>query len=728
MVSFPISFSPQFQHADRLAQHFQLSPIVVTLAVSLCSFSAAQFPPPVTYDKVLKSPINPNITISYKSPEPGTCTTAFANQKQYTGYINLPPFTNQPYQQNYSINTFFWFIEARQNPDTAPLTIWLNGGPGSSSMIGLFQESGPCEVVQLPDGSYGTQERVWGWDRSSNILYVDQPAQVGFSYDSLVNKSRNLLRDTYSTPQGAPSNIPEFLFLNGTFSTGDSRNTANTTSIAASATWHFLQGFLSAFPQYNPGTRPNSTAVAATGINLFAESYGGQYGPAFANYFESQNAKRITGDIPRNSTLEIKLTSLGIINGLIDELIQWPFYPKFAYNNTYGIKAFTQTDMLNSLSDFEGSGGCKGAINTCRDRMRTDDPTGEGDEEDANDVCQRADTTCNSIFNDYALTGRNVYDIRAENPIVFPNLGYMEYLNSAPVMRSIGAQVNYTESNDVVFQAFANTGDELRGTQLTSLASLLSLGIRVALIYGDADFICNWLGGEAVSLELARLQPSYSTAFPTAGYADIIVNNSYIGGAVRQYGNLSFSRIYDSGHLVPAYQPETAFTVFTRIILGKDISTGENVSLATYSSKGTPTANHTNELPDTEDTPCWIRDLVDTCEEDDVSSIIAGKGVVIGGAWYPKSGAWKAPSSTIMAGKPGSVPTTTASPTMSSGSKGTSSSSTQLTGVYVATGTIRPTSAASSIRLSRRDTEYRLRYLFWPPGIILFAICSLVVS
>lgn len=47
---------------------------------------------------------------------------------RYSGYITLPAFTLAPIQQNYSINTFFWFIEARASPETAPLTIWLNGG------------------------------------------------------------------------------------------------------------------------------------------------------------------------------------------------------------------------------------------------------------------------------------------------------------------------------------------------------------------------------------------------------------------------------------------------------------------------------------------------------------------------------------------------------------------------------------------------------------------------
>jgi len=51
---------------------------------------------------ILTSPADPNITISYRRPTAGTCTTVFDSQEQFSGYVNLPPFTLTPFQQNYS--------------------------------------------------------------------------------------------------------------------------------------------------------------------------------------------------------------------------------------------------------------------------------------------------------------------------------------------------------------------------------------------------------------------------------------------------------------------------------------------------------------------------------------------------------------------------------------------------------------------------------------------------
>lgn len=53
------------------------------------------------------------------------------------------------------------------------------------------------------------------------------------------------------------------------------------------------------------------------------------------------------------------------------------------------------------------------------------------------------------------------------------------------------------------------------------------------------------LGGEAVSLAIPYSQKA---SFAAAGYSNIVTNNSYIGGVVRQRGLFSFSRVFEAGH------------------------------------------------------------------------------------------------------------------------------------------------------------------------------------
>ena len=558
-------------------------------------------------------------------------------------------------------------------------------------MVGLFNENGPCQVVEIAQGRLGTQANDWGWDRSTNILYVDQPNEVGFSYDTATNGSLNLFTSVIDEPPlDVPSGQPNYTFLNGTFSSNNANTTTNTTEIAAHAIWHMLQGFLSTFPQYNPGTYSNSTTPGTVGINLFAESYGGKYGPAFATLWEQQNMLRKNGSMFSNRTLEIRLTSLGIMQGCVDDLVQGRFYPIFANNNTYGIQALSLTDQQTAASSYLSADGCQQRIQSCRNAVTSQDPSDDGDVSTVNQICEDAQNACNNdVIGPYMASGRDVYDITQTTPDPFPPSTYLEYLNYADVQAAIGVSINYTESNPAVQNAFIQTGDYERGDQISQMAYLLSLGVRVALVYGDRDYICNWLGGEAVSFSIAAQSPAY-TPFYSAGYADIVVNNSYVGGAVRQYGNLSFSRIYDAGHLIPAYQPETAFTVFTRIVMGSDISLGEPTDLATHRSNGTANATFTSKAPDQLEPTCWVRNIDNTCNDDHKVMLQQGQGVIINGVLYSDASDWKEPQSDISmsAGYPGTGPlsttTTGAAPT---GGSTVTTTTNALTGVFTATST-----------------------------------------
>ncbi|KAH8730872.1 carboxypeptidase S1 [Phaeosphaeriaceae sp. PMI808] len=664
----------------------QLSPVVLASVFFASCLRAQQYPLPVTYDTILTSSIDAGITISYKRPFPGTCATAFDTQKQYSGYINLPPFTLAPFEQNYSINTFFWFFESHNSPETAPLTIWLNGGPGSSSMVGLFEELGPREVIRHLNSSYGAQPRPWGWDRSPNLLFIDQPTQTGFSYDERVNASIDLNKGNPSMlgsriePQPHLPGTPSWLMMNGTFASGRSRNMQGSSAIAARACWHFLQGFLSAFPQYNPGTRLNHTDVHSAGVNLFAESYGGIYGPTFANFFADQNNRCGNRELP-NSTLEIHLDSLGIVNGMVDYLIGAISIANFTRNNTYSLAT---TNLL-----------------TYHNLALALDPEGFGLIREANYICVRALNTCEAAVGLlYRQNDRSPYDIRVQSQVGLGAL-YQEYLNTTNVMQSIGAQVNYTQYSGVAYDAFSRIGDAVRGTQLDSLAELLTRGVRVAFIYGDADIICNWYGGQNTSLELARVNPAYSSNFPNTGYADILVNKSYVGGHVRQYGNLSFSRIYDAGHFVPRHQPETAFTVLSRLIRGDDISTGQKINPFKFSTKGIrDSSSHLNKIPVELNRVCWVREAFETCTEEERIAIKNGQGTVNSGIW--------APAAIVILN--GAHSDASQSPSLAANPKtSTTTSSVQLTGVFTAGTKPLPTTTQNSGASLRKPFFYSKR-------------------
>ncbi|KAH9543433.1 hypothetical protein CY35_13G064700 [Sphagnum magellanicum] len=137
---------------------------------------------------------------------------------------------------------FFWFVEAdvHGHSASAPLTLWLNGGPGCSSVGGgMLSELGP--FYPTPDGAH-LQQNDYSWNKFSHLLFLESPAGVGFSYSNTTSD----------------------------YVTGDKKT--------AEDSYNFLVQFFQLYPQY-----------ANSRFYIAGESYAGHYVPQLAALVLEQN-------------------------------------------------------------------------------------------------------------------------------------------------------------------------------------------------------------------------------------------------------------------------------------------------------------------------------------------------------------------------------------------------------------------------------------------------------
>jgi Serine carboxypeptidase len=248
-------------------------------------------------------------------------------------------------------------------------------------------------------------------------------------------------------------------------------------------------------------------------------------------------------------------------------------------------------------------------------------------------------------------TTLSYYDIAAPSTSSFPHEYFVGFLAQRWVQDALGVPLNFTESSSSVYTAFNRIGDTIRGGLLEDIAYVLDSGIKVALVYGDRDFACNWIGGENVSLNIPWSQQAN---FKSAGYTDLRVNDSYVGGQVRQYGNLSFTRVYESGHEVPAYQPQTAYEIFRRVMNNLDVATGSQPTVGIQGFYATQGKSNTWDIKNTVPPPppdeCYVLSPA-TCNDEQIDALVNGSAKVynyIYGASPPSSSSKPKRSSAVL--------------------------------------------------------------------------------
>ncbi|KAG0476503.1 hypothetical protein HPP92_013344 [Vanilla planifolia] len=177
-----------------------------------------------------------------------------ASFDQYAGYVIVDPAKGRA--------LFYYFVEAHEDPTTKPLVLWLNGGPGCSSLgNGAMQELGPFRVNSDGKTLYSNP---YAWNNVANVIFLESPAGVGFSYSN---------------------------------TSSDYQTTGDTSTAADSYT--FLINWLERFPQYK--TRD---------FFITGESYAGHYIPELASLILKNNAAA------KNTVIQLKGIAMG--NAYVD--------------------------------------------------------------------------------------------------------------------------------------------------------------------------------------------------------------------------------------------------------------------------------------------------------------------------------------------------------------------------------------------------------------------------
>jgi len=137
--------------------------IVAFIAFALCLGVA------YCYNPVYVSTYLPN---NYAAGQSACKTSVSWSHPSYSGYITV--------NSTYNSNTFFWYFPAQSGDASAPTILWLNGGPGFSSLFGMFNEIGPFYVST--DNFPQLEPIPYTWNKDYNLVFMDNPVGVGFSY------------------------------------------------------------------------------------------------------------------------------------------------------------------------------------------------------------------------------------------------------------------------------------------------------------------------------------------------------------------------------------------------------------------------------------------------------------------------------------------------------------------------------------------------------------------
>ncbi|CAG2111056.1 unnamed protein product [Medioppia subpectinata] len=444
--------------------------------------------------------------------------------KQYSGYLNASKGRHY----------FYWFFECEKDPQNAPVVLWLQGGPGGSSLFGMSTENGPFrfnqngKTVELAEHS---------WNSVANVLYLESPSGTGFSYD-------------------------------------DNNNYTNTDESTALDNYLSLESFFVKFPQFKKNE-----------FYITGESYAGVYIPMLAtNIYQHNSTINLKGVAIGNGLLldkqgQISFNQSSYDYALAHGLITTDAYEKkiesccectaahgLITTDAYEKKIESCCECTAGAVQHECDFSKAPNITKCKsvqvDTMRLNNPYNIYDD------CP-LDTNARQVFDTYF---RPAFKRIGINYRLKPNNG----VNAGPECVKYGT-TTYMNTNAVQKALHVRPGSKRwapiggpydrthAGTpQAETVKQLINTyNIPKLIVYnGDFDTVCNFIGNQRFVTGLGFQTAGHYREWTVDGTSDGV-----IGGFVQNYEKgLSFVLVRGAGHMVPSNKPEAGLQLLKGLL------------------------------------------------------------------------------------------------------------------------------------------------------------------
>eukprot|EP01138_Halocafeteria_seosinensis_P013962 gb/GECG01014257.1/.p1 GENE.gb/GECG01014257.1/~~gb/GECG01014257.1/.p1 ORF type:complete len:508 (+),score=49.11 gb/GECG01014257.1/:1-1524(+) len=457
---------------------------------------------------------------------------------QYAGYVTV--------NESHGRALFYWLTESEKNPSEDPLVIWLNGGPGCSSVGGgLMSELGPF----YPHENGTLVPNPWAWNQIANLLFIESPAGVGFSYSNTSSDykvgDKRTSEDLYTFLVRFLQMYPEFQ-KNPVYISGESygghyvpnfahtivTNQKNNPSININ-----FKGFM-------VGNAWTVAEIDNTGAAFYWWSHGINYDDAFFGILQNCNMSNV-GPLKKSKTLRsaYKLLEEAQKEGQSFDEGDCQHYQDLAMQQMGNINIY---DIYVDVCNSQDEAVANHANQLLKYLGRKD---GQNTELPAPGSGLRRSGARRLAGSDGADGGSKNYDPCISNKV-------SKYLNRQDVQDAIHARNLGRPWRDC-----SNIVDYSRESLLSSMLpvyrDLLKANIQMMVYSGDVDAIVPITGTRAW-LEVLDLPVK-------SGWRSYTVDGQ-VGGYTLEYEGLTFTSVRNAGHMVPYMQQSRALHIFTQFL------------------------------------------------------------------------------------------------------------------------------------------------------------------